>query len=96
MTAFASASTLTVPAVPAGETIVHSTVLAQTTEVALVLPKKKRVEPVPSMKPVPVTVTGVPPATGPPLGVTLVTVGVKLKTLFVVGRLVLLVFVMST
>src|SRR5438067_1269102 len=81
-------------AVLAGETIVHSTVLAQTTELALALPKKNRVVPVPSMKPVPVTVTGVPPATGPPLGATLVTVGVKLKRLFVVGRLVLLTFVM--
>jgi hypothetical protein len=52
---------------------------AQLTLVASVVPNLKAVAPLVTEKPVPFTVTVVPPAAGPPFGVTLVTVGVNLK-----------------
>ena len=70
--------TFTVPGYPGGEVAVHVVVLEQFTPVARFGPKFTVVvlgEPVPVTKPVPVIVTGVPPAAGPLLGMTAVTVG---------------------
>ena len=64
--------TLTVP-VPDGELTVRVVELVTSTEVPAVDPKSTVVDP--ETKPVPVTVTGVPPAWGPLVGLTLVTVG---------------------
>ena len=64
--------TSTVP-VPDGELTVRVVELVTLTEVPAVEPKSTVVEP--ETKPVPVTVTGVPPAWGPLVGLTLVTVG---------------------
>jgi hypothetical protein len=64
--------TSTVPAECAGDVAVIDESLLTVTPVAAVPPKFTAVAPV---KPVPVIVTDVPPAAGPLLGVTLVTVG---------------------
>ena len=50
-------------------------VLVQLTCVPAALPKEKLVPVVPKTKPLPVTVTVLPPAEGPLAGLTLVTVG---------------------
>ena len=65
--------TSTVPAAPAGAVAVMEVVLLTVKVVAAVAPKATAVAPV---KLVPVTVTEVPPATGPEVGLTAVTVGV--------------------
>ncbi len=64
--------TSTVPAAPAGDVAV--TEVGETTEyvVAPVAPKSTALA---ALKPVPVMVTEVPPATGPAIGLTAVTVG---------------------
>jgi len=67
--------TSTVPAGPAGEVAVIELSLNTVNEVAAVVPKVTLVAPV---KPVPVMVTEVPPATVPAVGITAVTVGVEL------------------
>ena len=67
--------TSAVPAVPLGEVTVQVVVELQPTEVAGVSPNVAEVVDVPGMKPVPVTVTGVPPTSGPAAGVMAVTVG---------------------
>ena len=64
--------TLTVPAVPAGAVAVIEVALLTVKLVAAVTPK---VTPVAPVKSVPVSVTTVPPAVLPELGVTAVTVG---------------------
>ena len=64
--------TVTAPAVPAGVVAVMVVLLTTVTLVADALPK---VTVAPAVKFVPVMVTAVPPATGPLLGLTLVTVG---------------------
>ena len=64
--------TSTVP-VPAGELTVRLVGLVTSTEVPAVEPNSTVVAPV--TKPVPVTVTEVPPAWGPLVGLMLVTVG---------------------
>ena len=64
--------TETVP-VPAGTTTVRLVELLTLTEVPAVVPKSTVVEP--ETNPVPVTVTVLPPAGGPLLGLTAVTVG---------------------
>ncbi len=66
--------TSTVP-VPDGELTVRVVELVTSTEVPAVDPKSTVVAPAPETKPVPVTVTEVPPAWGPLVGLTLVTVG---------------------
>ena len=63
--------TSTVP-VPAGAVTVSEVALFTVTPVPAVAPKSTAVAPV---KPVPVSVTEVPPATGPLFGLTAVTVG---------------------
>jgi hypothetical protein len=63
--------TSTVP-VPAGEVAVIDVGLLTTTPVAALAPKWTAVAPV---NPVPVMVTVVPPAAGPDVGLTAVTVG---------------------
>ena len=65
--------TVTVP-VPAGLVAVQVVVELQLTEVPAVLPKSTVVEAVVE-KPVPVSVTGVPPAAGPEVGLMLEMVG---------------------
>ena len=67
--------TETVP-VPAGTTTVRLVELLTLTEVPVVEPKRTVVEP--ETNPVPVSVTVLPPAWGPLLGLTAVTVGVAL------------------
>jgi hypothetical protein len=67
---------------------VHSVLEEQLTDVALVVPKLNFVPVVPGANPAPVTVTLVPPATGPAFGVTLVTVGANLYRSPDVGALV--------
>ena len=62
----------TVPAVCAGEVAVIDVALFTVNDAAAVAPKLTAVAPV---KPVPVIVTDVPPAVGPLVGLTLVTVG---------------------
>ena len=62
----------TVPALSAGEVAVIDVALLTVNAVAAVAPKLTAVAPV---KPVPVIVTEVPPAVGPLVGLTLVTVG---------------------
>jgi hypothetical protein len=64
--------TAAVPALPAGVVAVMVVALTTVTLVAAVLPK---VTVAPAAKLVPVMVTAVPPASGPPLGEMLVTVG---------------------
>src|SRR5208283_1539080 len=64
--------TSTVPAVPAGETAV---ILVAETTVTLLAPVKPKSTVAPVTNPVPVTVTVVPPATGPAAGEILVTAG---------------------
>ena len=64
--------TSTVAAASAGEVAVMEVALLTVTPVPAVAPKSPRVAPV---KLVPVTVTEVPPAVGPELGLTVVTVG---------------------
>jgi hypothetical protein len=64
--------TVTAPAVPAGVVAVIDVLLTTTTLVAAVLPN---VTVAPAAKFVPVMVTAVPPATGPLLGLTLLTPG---------------------
>ena len=74
--------TETVP-VPAGTLTVRLVPLATVTEVPALVPKSTAVEP--ETKPVPVTVTVLPPAWGPLFGLTSVTVGAP----GVVGELVI-------
>ena len=64
--------TVTAPALPAGVVAVIVVLLTTTTLVAAAAPN---VTVAPAAKFVPVIVTAVPPATGPLLGLTLVTVG---------------------
>jgi hypothetical protein len=64
--------TETAPAVPAGVVAVIDVLLTTTTFVAAVAPNFTVA---PAAKFVPVIVTAVPPATGPLLGLTLLTVG---------------------
>jgi hypothetical protein len=64
--------TATVPALSAGVVAVIDVLLVTVTPVAATLPN---VTVSPVAKFVPVIVTDVPPASGPPFGVTLVTVG---------------------
>ena len=64
--------TSTVPAASAGEVAVHVVLLEQLTPVAGVVPKSTVI---PSAKPVPVMVTGVPTPAGPAVGLTAITVG---------------------
>ena len=64
--------TVTGPAVPAGVVAVIWVALTTTTFVAAAVPK---VTVAPEAKLVPVIVTAVPPAVGPPCGDTLLTVG---------------------
>jgi hypothetical protein len=66
------AATSTVPASPAGEVAVTLVSLTTVTPVATALPKLTVTG---AMNPVPVMVTDVPPASGPALGRTAVTVG---------------------
>jgi hypothetical protein len=65
--------TVTAPALPAGVLAVIWVALTTTTLVAAVAPN---VTVAPVAKFVPVIVTAVPPAVGPPIGETLVTVGI--------------------
>jgi hypothetical protein len=62
----------TAPALPAGVVAVIVVLFTTTTLVAAVLPNFTVA---PAAKFVPVIVTAVPPATGPPFGATLLTVG---------------------
>jgi hypothetical protein len=64
--------TVTAPTLPAGLVAVIVVLFTTTTFVAAVLPN---VTVAPGAKFVPVTVTAVPPATGPLFGTTLLTVG---------------------
>jgi hypothetical protein len=64
--------TVTVPALPAGEVAVIEVLLTTTTLVAAVAPN---VTVAPVAKLVPVIVTAVPPAVGPPIGEILLTAG---------------------
>ena len=64
-----------IPATPGGEVTAQVVVAPQTTVGADVVPNVAVVEDEPMTNPVPVTVTTVPPATGPAPGVTVVTVG---------------------
>lgn len=81
-----------------GVTTVHSVLDAQVTLFASAVPKRTVVAPAPVAKPVPKIFTVVPPAAGPLVGVTLVTVGMNLKWSLVVVTLVatLVVTVTST
>src|SRR5438046_1641993 len=76
------------PGKSSGVVVTHSVVLAQSTETASLGPNLMRVPVSPTAKPVPVTVTVVPPAGGPVLGLTPLTVGVNLKLSFDVAGLV--------
>ena len=64
-----------VPAVPEGEVTVQVVALEQLTEVAALAPNLAVVTVVPATNPVPLTVTPVPPPSGPMAGDTAVTVG---------------------
>jgi hypothetical protein len=64
--------TVTAPALPAGEVAVIEVLLTTTTLVAAVAPN---VTVAPVAKLVPVIVTAVPPAVGPPIGEILLTAG---------------------
>jgi hypothetical protein len=66
--------TFTTP-LPAGLVAVQLLVLAQLTPVAAVAPKRTLVAPAVVLKPLPASVTSVPPVLGPLAGLTLVTVG---------------------
>ena len=63
------------PAAWAGEVNTQVVVDEHDTELAATVPKVAVVPPLPGSNPVPVTVTAVPPAGGPPPGFTPVTVG---------------------
>ena len=63
----------TEPVAPAGEVATHVVAVEHATAVAVVPPNLAVVDPV--TNPVPVTVTKVPPASGPATGVMAVTVG---------------------
>ena len=78
---------VTVP-VPAGVVIVQLVLLAQTTPTAFFLPNLKIVVALPGAKPLPVTVTLVPPSTEPVAGATPSTTGVYLKWSLLVIALV--------
>ena len=67
--------TSTVPAASCGEVTVQLVVKLQLTSVAADPPKLAVVVALSAMKPVPVTVTTVPAASGPTLGLMAVTVG---------------------
>jgi hypothetical protein len=86
--AFTVAFTSTVPAACGGAITVQLVLLAQLTDFDLTEPNLKVVAVVPRAKPVPVTVTLVPPATGPEPGLTELMVGVYLKWSAVVMALV--------
>ena len=60
---------------PAGLVALQLVVLAQLTPLAAVAPKRTVVAPAVVLKPVPVIVTIVPPAAGPLVGVTALTMG---------------------
>jgi hypothetical protein len=62
-----------------GVSAVHSVLDLQLTLVATAVPKRNVVAPAPVAKAVPLIVTEVPPATVPPVGLTLETVGVALN-----------------
>jgi hypothetical protein len=79
LTLFTVAFTSTVPTACAGETTVHFVVELQLTDLAFVVPNLKIVAVLPRANPVPLTVTLVPPALDPVLGLRRVTVGVNLK-----------------
>jgi hypothetical protein len=79
LTLFTVAFTSTVPASCAGDTTVHSVVEVQLTDVADILPNLNLVAVVPAAKPLPVTVTLVPPAAGPLFGLRPVTMGVTVN-----------------
>src|SRR6478672_12174789 len=78
------ATTLTVPATPAGVIIVQVVELEQLTDFAAVFPNLKTVALATVLKPVPVTVTLVPPAAGPVFGLTDSIVAAYLKRSLVV------------
>src|SRR5207302_9174507 len=61
----------------AAESALHVVVELQVTDVAFLPPNSMTVAP--AMNPVPVTTTLVPPAVGPPVGLTPVIVGANLK-----------------
>ena len=67
-------ATSTFPAPSAGDVAVHTVVDAQLTPVPALGPKATVVEP--ATNPVPVTVTALPPPTGPAPGLMVRTVGV--------------------
>ena len=69
----------TVPTSCAGEKTVHVVLEVQLTPVPVAVPNLMIVPVVPMAKPVPVTVTFVPPALEPEVGLRPVTVGVNLK-----------------
>jgi hypothetical protein len=72
------ALTVTDPAACAGVATVHSVLELQFTEVALLVPNLNAVAVVPGANPVPLTVTVVPPAVVPELGLKPVIVGTNL------------------
>ena len=69
------AFTSTVPATCEGLVTVQVVIDEHVAEVEAVFPNLKAVVPVPGANPVPVTVTLVPPATGPTFGLSFVIVG---------------------
>ena len=79
ITLFTVALTSTVPTACAGETTVHVVADVQLTDVAFVNPNRMIVAVSPRANPVPLTVTLVPPALDPVLGLRPVIVGAKLK-----------------
>lgn len=72
-----AAFTSNVPGLSAAVTSVHVVDELQLTDVAAALPNLNTVAPAPGAKPLPVTVTAVPPAFGPELGLRLVIVGLS-------------------
>jgi hypothetical protein len=82
------AFTSTLPAACAGDTTVHSVLVAQLTEVPAVVPNFKTVPVLPGPKPAPITVTLAPPAVDPLDGLTLETIARKLKRSLVTSALV--------
>ena len=91
-----SAVTSTVPAIPEGAISVQLVVLTQLTALALRVANLKDVPVVPTLKPLPVTVTLVPPAVEPLLGSRAVIVGMYLKWSLLVSELPPAVFVTVT
>ena len=79
LTAFTVATTATFPGACAGATTVHAVVEVQLRSAALVDPNTKLVAVLPIAKPVPLTLTPLPPAGEPMARSSLVTVGVNLK-----------------